>query len=195
MTLNTPEQMNTLLNKISRASQSLRSRVQEYMIQAAGHAYQHGDVSYFTKLVKAANGADTKKITAWAAEYGYAQINVKERSAKLIRSARKAADFEDGAAVVEYHTVHAENWWEMGVAKKAPAVLDVNKRVQSLVKQLNEAFESENPALVDLDQLTEDFVALRRASEAMAAMVRELEASAEEEAAEAETNIVAIAAE
>ena len=193
MTLNTPEQMNTLLGKISRASQSLRSRVQEYMIHAAGHAYQHGDVSYFVKLVKAANGADTKKITAWAVEYGYTQINAKDRSAKIIRSTRKAAEFETGEDVVAYHGVHAENWWEMGTAKKAPATLDVNKRVQSLTKALTEAFDSETPALIDLDQLAQDFIALSHAAKLMEEMVRSLTVEAEADATD--TNVVAIAAE
>jgi hypothetical protein len=187
-TLNTAEQMNTLLGKITRASQSLRSRTQDYLIHAAGHAYQHGDVSYFAKLVKAAKGADAKRITAWAVEYGFTQINAKDGSAKLVKAARKAADFADGAAVVEHLTTEADNWWEIGIKAKAPAVLDVNKKVQSIIKALTEALDEDTPALVNVEELREEMQSLIHYSQLMEDLCRQLKAEA------AAANVVAIAA-
>lgn len=190
-TLNTKEQMDTLLGKIGRASQSLQSRTQDYLIHAAGHAYQYGDVSYFAKLVKTAKGADAKRIVSWASEYGFAQLNAKDGSAKLIKSARKAADLEDGAAVVEHLAAQADNWWEIGTKAKPPAVLNVNKKVQSIIKALTDALDEDVPALVDVEQLREEMMEMIHLSQRMEDLCRQLKAEAEAD----KSNVVAIAAE
>jgi hypothetical protein len=191
--LNTADQMQTLLGKIARASMSLRARTQEYLIHAAGHAYEHGDVTYFVKLVKAAKGADAKKITAWGAEYGFTQIN-KDGSAKLIKIARKEADFADGAAVVEYLSINADNWWEVGAKVKAPATLDVNKKVQAIITALTTAIAEDEVARVDVAQLREEMLDLIRMSELLDEANRQRAAAAAAEAPVA-SNVVAIAAE
>lgn len=187
--LNSKEQMDTLLGKIGRASQSLRSRTQDYLIHAAGHAYQYGDVTYFSKLLKTAKGADAKRIVEWASEHGFTQLNAKDGSAKLIKSARNGADFEDGAAVVADLTKEAENWWEIGTKPKAPAVLDVNKKVQSIIKALTDALDEDTPALVVVEQLREEMMEMIHLSKLMEELCRRLKEEAEA------SNIVAIAAE
>lgn len=129
----TLKQLSPKIAGIRKSTASMRADIQEVLIHAAGNAFSSGDVSAFTKLFDATRGADQKAIAKWAKTYGFAILKG-DGVFNLNKSMRKTADFVDGDAVVAYLETQP-TWSELSASPKAIAKeLDVNKRLESLLK-------------------------------------------------------------
>ena len=203
-TIMTSDQMNKERASILESNAAFNTRVQNYLIQCAAHVYEHGDTQHFANLIEGARGIDAKRVASWAAAYGFTNIDAKAGTAKVIKKANAEADFADGTAVGEYLSTpgNCDNWWEFNRTSRAPIVLDLNKKIDSLVAATREAIDDEKYGRVDLRDLessVQDLLALAvelaQAKEAAARAAEEAAAMSAEEAAEAPSNVLSIAAE
>jgi hypothetical protein len=136
------------IGAVRRSTASLRVNIQEILCNAAGHAYESGDVTFFDRLLDATAGVNQKLISAWAVKYGFARLDAKGNF-KLNKKAKGEADFADGAAVVEYLTDHADPWYVGAPSRKQIAQeLDVAKRIENLAKAIEKAANEDKPVSV-----------------------------------------------
>lgn len=132
----TVKELNQKIAGIKRSIASVRENIHEVLCHAAGHAYEHGDVTAFTRLFNAVAGADRHAIARWVAEFGFARLQ-KDGAFKLDKAARKAADFADGDAAVQHLMDNELPWY--AYIKSAPQVasdLDVEKSIRNLMKRV-----------------------------------------------------------
>jgi hypothetical protein len=129
----TIKQLNPKIAGIRKSTKAMRANIQEVLIHAAANAYVSGDVTAFTKLFDATRGADQKAIAKWAQTYGFAILKA-EGVFNVNKSMRRTADFADGDAVVAYLETQPA-WFELSAsAKDITKELDVNKRLEALLK-------------------------------------------------------------
>jgi len=134
----TIKQLNPKIAGIRKSTKAMRANIQEVLIHAAANAFQSGDVTAFTKLFDATRGADQKAIAKWAQTYGFAILK-EDGVFNVNKSMRKTADFADGDAVVAYLETQP-TWYELTASAKSIAKeLDVNKRLESLLKAARES--------------------------------------------------------
>jgi hypothetical protein len=107
--LNT-KQLNSKIAGIRRSTDAMRNNIHEILCNAAGHAYQYGDVTFFTRLIDATSGVNQKRIQRWIRDNGFATWNKEKSSYQLNKSAVKDADFEDGHAVAMYLFTEVAAW-------------------------------------------------------------------------------------
>ena len=135
----TIKQLNTKIKSVSKRTATLRADIQTILINAAGHAYQHRDVGFFTRLFAATSGMNRKLIAKWAQEYGFAALQ-KDGSFKLNKTAHKDADFADGEAVVAYLTENARDWFaDEENASEIIQTLDVARLIELLATRIQNA--------------------------------------------------------
>ena len=133
----TLKQLNPKSAGIRKSTKAMRVKIQEILVHAAGNAYESGDVTAFTKLFDAMSGMDRKAVAKWAQTYGFAILK-DDGTFKVNKSMRKTSDFVDGDAVVEYLETQP-TWYELQAsAKQLVKELDVNKRLESLIKSMRE---------------------------------------------------------
>lgn len=135
----TSKELNVLIGRIRKSAGTLRDNIQTALVNAAGHAYEHGDVTAFAKLFDATSGANRKLIVKYIHTYGFAMIQ-KDGTFKANKSARKSADFESGSAVVEYLTNEVPAWYvEEQSAAQIKESLDIAKAIAALTKRIASA--------------------------------------------------------
>lgn len=149
----TAKQISANIATISRASQKIRDMVQETLIQCAGHAYQHGDVTLYTKLIAVTSGANQEAIARWIKEYGFAVLQ-KDGTFKLNKAAQKDADFDDGEAVIDYLTHESAPWYTMGKSLSQIAKdLNVASRIKALTTQIQNAPENDRHVVINAPEI------------------------------------------
>jgi hypothetical protein len=132
----TISQLNTKIAGIRRSTAALRANIQEVLCSAAGHAYEHGDVTTFTKLFEATSGVNRKRIAAWVRDNGFATLQ-KDGTFKLNKTARNEADFESGDDVAMYLFTEVPHWYvEEEKAGQIVKELDALQRIKSLRSQI-----------------------------------------------------------
>ena len=135
----TIKQLNPKIAGIRKSTKAMRANIQEVLIHAAANAFQSGDVTAFTKLIDATRGADQKAIMHWVRDYGFATYKSDAGAYNVNKTMRKSADFADGDAVVAYLETQP-TWYELAASVKQIAKeLDVNKRLESLLKATRES--------------------------------------------------------
>jgi len=105
----TIKQINKKIASVEKRSTTLRADIQTILINAAGHAYAHRDVSSFTRLFTSVKGADRTAMASWIKENGFAMLQ-KDGTFRLNKTEHKNADFADGDDCVNYMTDHAPLW-------------------------------------------------------------------------------------
>jgi len=105
----TIKQLNTKIRSVEKRSTTLRADIQVILINAAGHAYAHRDVSTFSRLFTSVKGADRTAMATWIREYGFALLQ-KDGTFRLNKAEHKNADFVDGDDCVNYLTDNAPLW-------------------------------------------------------------------------------------
>ena len=127
------------IDSIRKSTKAMRLSIQEVLIHSAANAYASGDVTSFDKLIAATRGVNQKAIMRWVRDYGFAIYKVETGVYNLNKSMRKSADFADGDAVVEYLTNEVPAWYaDVESAAQVAKELDVNKRLESLIKSMRE---------------------------------------------------------
>jgi len=135
----TMKELNAKIGSIRKSVAALRVNIHEVLCNAAGHAYEHGDVTAFTRLFAAVPGTDRHAIGRWVAEFGFAKLS-KDGTFSLNKAGRKNADFDDGDAVVDYLLSHVDPWYAyVKSGSQVAADLDVEKQVNSLIKRIKKA--------------------------------------------------------
>ena len=160
------KRVDTIVSK----EETLRGKIQEVLIQLAGHAYQHGDSNKtFTQADRLADlkGVNREALFKWMKEYAFLTFD-EGGSVKLNKSARKKADFADGDALIAHLTENAERWWEMGKSKSDTLkAIDVASKVEAIAKQVKEAKENNREVKADRASLEES---IRHLTDAVAAI-------------------------
>jgi hypothetical protein len=137
----TVKQLNRKVAGIRKSTSTIRDNVQVVLCNASGHAFEHGDVTVFTKLYEASTGLNKKKIVKWVHDNGFARLQA-DGTFKVNRAMRKSADFDNGEQVVKYLTNEVDKWYTKDeTAEQILKELDVVARIQSLVKQIDTAVE------------------------------------------------------
>jgi len=135
----TMKELNVKIGGIRESVASLRFNIHEVLCNAAGHAYEHGDVTAFTRLFAAVPGADRQAIGLWVTEFGFAKLN-SDGVFMLNKAGRKNADFDDGDAVVDYLLDHVDPWYSFRKSRVPNTEdLDAAQLVNNLVKRIEKA--------------------------------------------------------
>lgn len=160
----TTKQLNQKIAGIRRTTAALRENIHVVLCNAAGHAYEHGDVTALSNLFEATSGVNRKRIAAWVRDNGFAMLQ-KDGSFKLNKQMRKEADFTDGDAVVEYLTNEVPAWYvDEESAAQIVKELDAVQRIKSLTAQI-----AKDGAVIK----NVDFAAYRQAMEDLDAAIRQ----------------------
>ncbi len=160
----TKKELNQKIAGIRRTTAALRENIHVVLCNAAGHAYEHGDVTALANLFEATSGVNRKRIAAWVRDNGFAMLQ-KDGSFKLNKQMRKEADFTDGDAVVEYLTNEVPAWYvDEESAAQIVKELDAVARIKSLTAQI-----AKDGAVVK----NVDFAAYRQAMEDLDAAIRQ----------------------
>ena len=159
----TIKQINAKIASVSKRTATIRADVQTILINAAAHAYQHRDVTAFTRLFAATSGMNRKLIAKWVQDYGFAILQ-KDGSFKLNASAHKAADFANGEAVVVYLTENARDWFaDEDDAAAIVKQLDVAARIKSLATQIKNAANKNTQVTIDATEINAAMAMLKEA--------------------------------
>ena len=143
------------IKTIGTNSSKLRGQVQDVLIQIAGHAYEHGDVTQYDALFAATSGMNRKRIAAWIRDNGFAKLTNKG-TFEVNKTARKRADFSNGADVVEYLTEYAPLWYaDEETAPQVAQELNVASRVKSLAAQIDKAASGGRKVKIDYKEARE----------------------------------------
>jgi len=138
----TIKQLNQKIAGVKKSATSIRANVQVILCNASAHAYEHGDVTTFTKLFDASKGLNKKKIVKWVHENGFARLQ-KDGTFKVNKKMRNETDFADGKAVVEYLTTEVSAWFENDdTAEQILKALDVTSQITSLRNRIDKAIEN-----------------------------------------------------
>ena len=116
---------------------TMRGNVQTILVNIAGHAYEHGDVTLASKLLDATAGANQKAIVQFLTTYAFTNVKP-DGTVTLNKKARKEADFADGAAVVEALAADAAEWWTLKPAGKTNNDLEIPKKIDAITKAIQE---------------------------------------------------------
>ena len=106
----TAKQIGSKISGIRKSSEAIRRNVHEVLCNAAGHAYEYGDVTFFTRLIDATSGVNQKRIQRWIRDNGFATWNKEKNAYQLSKKAVKDADFVDGHAVAMYLFTEVTPW-------------------------------------------------------------------------------------
>ena len=129
---------------------TIRSNTQMALCNAAGHAYEYGDVSAFDRLLAASTGLSKSKIIRWVHKYGFARYNEKTSNFSVNKKMKNEMHFGNGAntkdsstVVVTYLTKESINWYDMtGGASTEDKPLDITQSIVALRKRIEKAIEN-----------------------------------------------------
>lgn len=149
----TIKQLNAKIASVSKRTATVRADIQTILINAAAHAYQHRDVTAYSRLFAATSGMNRKLIAKWVQDYGFAILQ-KDGSFKLNKSAHKDADFANGEDVVTYLTDNARDWFaDEDNAAAIVKQLDVAARIKSLASQIKNAANKNTEVAIDAGEI------------------------------------------
>lgn len=164
------------INGIGTRVGTIRDDVHAVLCHAAGHAFLHGDVSSFTRIIGAAQGMKAAQIVAWAKTYGFVILK-EDGTARLNKAARNKADFTDVDELVSYLLAEPK-WYELESGPTAaPKPLDVAEVIKTLAKNVGKAPEKGREVTFSDATLDEALDALRTALVAEQQRVAEVEAA------------------
>ena len=108
----TAKQLGTKIGGIRKSSEAIRKNVHEVLCNAAGYAFQDGDVTYFTRLIDATSGVNQKRIQRWITTNGLASWSPKKNQYVVNKAARKEAQaqYDDAHAYCMYLFTEVEQW-------------------------------------------------------------------------------------
>ncbi|HBO16267.1 MAG TPA: hypothetical protein DD440_08010 [Porticoccaceae bacterium] len=108
----TAKQLGTKIGGIRKSSEAIRKNVHEVLCNAAGYAFQDGDVTYFTRLIDATTGVNQKRIQRWITTNGLASWSAKKNQYVVNKAARKEAQaqYDDAHAYCMYLFTEVEQW-------------------------------------------------------------------------------------
>lgn len=93
------------IKSIAGRNKTLRNMIQSTLCEIAAHAYQHGDVTLYDRLLDAVRGQDRKALIDWIEEYGFARMRSdKGTFGSVSQSTKEAAGYADGQAVYDEYT-------------------------------------------------------------------------------------------
>jgi len=93
------------IKSIAGRNKTLRNMIQSTLCEIAAHAYQHGDVTLYDRLLDAVRGQDRKALIDWIEEYGFARMRSdKGTFGSVSQSTKEAAGYADGQAVFDDYT-------------------------------------------------------------------------------------------
>jgi len=176
------KELNGKIAGIRKSTAALRENIQTVLVNAAGHAYEHGDVTFYTRLFAATSGMNRELIAAWIKDVGFAILQP-DGSFKMNKSARRDADFADGAACVAYLTDNAPIWYQREAsASDVAKQLNAATLLDGLAKRIEKAADKKDVELI----LDDEALALAaKHFEAAVNKVRQARRMANEAAAEA----------
>lgn len=138
----TIKEINKKIAGVKKSATTIRDNVQVILCNASAHAYEHGDVTSFTKLFNATTGLNKKNMVKWVHENGFARLQ-KDGTFKLNKKMRNETQFDNGEAVVAYLTTEAKKWYENeDSADQILKALDVTGRITALAKAIDKAVEN-----------------------------------------------------
>lgn len=146
----TSKQLNDMIVSFGKSTAAMREDMQTILINAAAHAYQHGDVTFFDRLFASASGVNRKRAAKWVYDYGFATLT-KEGNFKLNKASRAKADFKDGLACYEWLKLHARAWYiaEESMEDVAKS-LNVADRIMRLAKAIRATDSGEHKTYTDV---------------------------------------------
>lgn len=148
----TIKQITTKIRSIARRNATLRDDIQTVMVNLAGHAYEHGDVSAAGNLLNAVVGQDKVAIVRFLRDHCFVNVS-NEGKVTLNRKARSEADFADGAACVASLTEHAPKWYEAAcTTEQAAKILDPIQALDALLKRIQKADSVKYTSLDDVEE-------------------------------------------
>ena len=137
----TIKELNRKVSGIKKSATTIRDNVQVVLVNASAHAYEHGDVTVFTKLFDATTGLSKERIVKWVHDYGFARLQ-KDGTFRVNKKMRTESDFSNGEEVVKYLTENAPKWYDNEKsAEQILKELDVTSRIASLTKAITKAEE------------------------------------------------------
>lgn len=89
------------IKAIGNRNKTLRNMIQSTLNEIAAHAYQHGDVTLFDRLLDAVRGQDRKALIDWIEEYGFATMRSDKGTFGSSKTAVKEGTYADGQAVYD----------------------------------------------------------------------------------------------
>lgn len=145
------KQISEKIVSIRKSTAKVKADIQTVLVNVAGHVYNHGDVTNYTRLLDATRGMDRVAIIRWMNEFGFAKVG-SDGKVSLNKAAKNNATFTDGSEVVEYLKTQPE-WFDFTPNKKeaAKTALDVNKRILSLVEKFRTAYNEHEPVTIDVE--------------------------------------------
>jgi hypothetical protein len=157
------KELNAKIAGIRKSMAAIRENIHVVLCNAAGHAYEHGDVTAFTRLFDALSGANRKQVAKWVNEYGFAMLE-NDGTFRFNKAAKQKADFVDGAAVVEYLLDNAMPWYaDEPSAADIVKELDVAARIKSLASQIKNAANKNTTVKIEDTALAQAMGELRDA--------------------------------
>ena len=160
--------INKKIGSIKKSTTTVRANVQEVLCNVAGHAYEHGDITAFDRLLAVSTGLSKSRIVRWVHEYGFARYNEKTGTFKVNKKMLKETMFGNGAntdgsgnEVVKYLVDESVNWYEMTAGEASTdKPLDITQSLVALRKRIDKATEKGQ------EILSEDFHTAMRLLEA-----------------------------
>jgi len=162
----TSKQLNDMIVSFGKSTAAMREDMQTILINAAAHAYQHGDVTFYDRLFANSSGVNRKLATKWVHDFGFATID-KDGNFKLNKTERKKADFKNGLECYEWLQLNARYWYEKeeSMADVAKA-LDVAARINAIAASVGKVASGDHKTY---NEVTVDPAAINRAMAALKA--------------------------
>jgi len=133
------KELTRAIQSITRRTKTLRKDIHVVLCNIAGHVYEHNQAIGVKALLNGTKGADKVAIMAWLKENAFIKFD-NNGFAEVNKSARKNADFESGAELVEYLLEQAPKWYDDAITtEKAAKLLDPAARIEALAKQVEKA--------------------------------------------------------
>jgi len=150
----TTKELNRKVAGIRRSSAAIRENIHVVLVNLAGHAYEHGDVSVAVNLLNATKGVDKVAIVKYLRDNCFTLVK-SDGSVKLNKKARAEADFVDGDAVVTHLNTEVQPWYEEAVTtEKAASIVDYEKMLANAIKKIEKS-DAENVKDYNADTLRE----------------------------------------
>lgn len=126
--------INTAIDKVITSQEKQNDAIQTVLLKMTKHALEFRDVSSFTRLTGGLKGADRKAIVKWSTEHAPVKFS-KDGNATLNKALCK--ELNEQYSPETYDTL--PHWTEASATMpEVVAQLDVLKRMQSLLKQVEE---------------------------------------------------------
>jgi len=150
----TSKQLNTKISSVAKRSATMRDDIQIILVNAAGHAFEHRNVSPFDKLMQATTGLNRKLIKKWISDHGFASVQ-SDNTHKLNKAKHKLCDCNSGAEVVADLLENAPMWWAEADTTPAATALDIAKRVDAISASIDKAEETSREVTIDAEAIRE----------------------------------------